>query len=992
MKKILSIFLIASLMMSFAMPKTAAEYENIAEGATVTLLGFHPAAADTADRIVDGVYGTDEANWSCSGNWNAKHAAFANRYNADGEMITLASYKEPPYAEGYPYYSLIILELKTAADAKAFRMIATDPDMGAGKFRLQEFDILVSTTGEAGTWKVAHEARETRSNGSWVYVDEGEDLVYPYWVYEADLGSNANTGFVALGITMLCNHDDLSIGQYVNLLELEVLSAATEVPETESPETEPAETEPTETETPVTDQDKEPIEDVFEYILSRYAYLEFGNGKYADQAYQSEILKKINTDCKTWMDLVDRDCTTDPFGKNYAFTSANMSGIYKNILCMARGYATPGSDYYKNEKLLDDIIFCLDFMYDKYYGETKNKLPSGSNWHDSYINSPGSLTRILLALRDELTVDEMKHYTDRMDSLIYSPAYTSANMIDMTFSIILASALQRDGNRLQKAVDTLSANVFDYVESGDGIYEDGSYIMHESIPYTTGYGGSLLDMLSMIMYTVAGSEYAFSDELINRQVDWIFDSFVPVLFRGAAMSAVSGRIIWSNPNESFRSVCIITGLARISQYAPEDRAKEIKALLKYYLAENAYAYETSGLISTADFILEIQNDESIVSAGDRFAAKVFPHMARVTTHRGAFASMLSMCSPKIARYEGFVWSPTNLENCNAWYTGAGMLYVYADSNAQFDSQYHHYANHYRLPGTTVDTRPREPENNKATFNRSAFVGGAQMDEYAMAAFQYDNQNGDFSSDLVAKKAYFFFDNEYVMLGADINSTRDKGVITTVENQKMLSNAMKLYLNDDEKNVTAEKETKMEGVKYAYISKYGSIVFPEKQNVTVNIAANSGAKFIEIFFDHGTKPKDETYSYIILPLASREEGKAYYAQPDVEILSNTKKVQAVHERNLGLTGIVFWESVEFNGIHPDFACTMLVKETENGIQIGVSDPTMNIRGDRTITLDGIYTLSGDHEGISISSDGNKTIVKVNMTGSDGQTIHISLNRE
>ena len=579
---------------------------------------------------------------------------------------------------------------------------------------------------------------------------------------------------------------------------------------------------------------------------------------------------------------------------------------------------------------------------------------------------------------------------DRMDSLIYSPSYTSANMIDMTFSIILASALQRDGERLQNAVDILSKNVFDYVTSGDGIYKDGSYIMHESIPYTTGYGGSLLDMLSVIMYVVAGSEYSFSDTLINRQVDWIFDAFEPVLFRGAAMSAVSGRIIWSNPNESFRSICIITGMARISQYAPEERAKEIKALLKYYLAENTYAYETSGLISTADFLLEIERDESIPGNADPVSAKVFPHMARVTTHRGDFASMLSMCSPKIARYEGFVWSSSNLENCNAWYTGAGMLYVYADSTGQFDSAYHHYANHYRLPGTTVDTRPRKLENNKSTFNQSDFVGGAQMDEYAMAAFQYDNKNGDFASDLVAKKAYFFFDNEYVMLGADINSTRDKGVITTVENQKMVGARGKLYLNDDEKNVTVDKDTKMEGVKYAYIKKYGAIVFPEKQDVTVRVFSQSGApKFSEIFFDHGTKPKDETYSYIILPLASREGGKAYYENPDVEILSNTKQIQAVREKKLGLSGIIFWEAVEFEGIAPDFACTMLVKETESGLRIGVSDPTMKVRGEHVITLDGEYTLAEDHGKVKVSCAGGKTTVRVNMTGTKGQTVQFTL---
>ena len=180
---------------------------------------------------------------------------------------------------------------------------------------------------------------------------------------------------------------------------------ATEPPATEPPATEPPATEPPATEPPVTEPPEEVIEDVFEYILDRYAYLEFGDGRYSDQKNQAKILKNINNDCKTWMDRVDRDCTTDPFGMKYAFTSANMSTIYKNILCMARGYATKGSTYYKNEQLRDDIIYCLDFMYDKYYGETRNKLPSGSNWHDSYINSPGSLTRILLALRDDLSID-----------------------------------------------------------------------------------------------------------------------------------------------------------------------------------------------------------------------------------------------------------------------------------------------------------------------------------------------------------------------------------------------------------------------------------------------------------------------------------------------------------------------------------------------------------------------------------------------------------
>ena len=149
---------------------------------------------------------------------------------------------------------------------------------------------------------------------------------------------------------------------------------------------------------------------------------------------------------------------------------------------------------------------------------------------------------------------------------------------------------------------------------------------------------------------------------------------------------------------------------------------------------------------------------------------------------------------------------------------------------------------------------------------------------------------------------------------------------------------------------------------------------------------------EIFFDHGVNPTDDTYSYIILPLASREDGKAYYENPDVEILSNTKQIQAVRENKLGMTGIVFWEAVTFDGITPDFACTMLVKDTENGKQIAISDPTMKVTGKHTVTLDGVYKLSGTNDKVTVSTVGSTTTVTVDMSGMDGASVSFALVRK
>ena len=733
--------------------------------------------------------------------------------------------------------------------------------------------------------------------------------------------------------------------------------------------------------------------DVYDYILQQYEALEFG-GYSADSAVLRSMMKTINDECKTWWGRINRT-KKNPFGLNYPINGTYMIEMYEHIAAMSRGYATPGSEYYQNEQLAEDIIYCLEFMWENYYGGTTSKMPAGTNWHDSFVEAPLLFTTCLLAVRDSLEYDQICHLTDWMDSLQNESSYIkaeSANLINQTRWVVLSAALQKDGYRIRKAIDKLADDMFRLTTQKNGVYADGSYIFHDDVPYTTGYGGDILQGMSYMVYVVADTEYSFSEEQINMQIDWIFDVFEPIMWRGNAMSAVSGRMIWSNASEAARATCVINGMARIAEYAGE-RAEEVKSLLKYYLTENTFRYENNGMtMSSASLIINIRNDDSIQPAADRVGAKVFNAMARLTTHRGDYASMLAMSSPTISRYEFFIFSSTNLENPYAWYKGAGMLYVYADNVSQFDRNFHRYINPYRIPGTTVDTRTRDADNNTKIYNQSAFAGGVQLDIYAVAGFQYDNKNPDFASDLVAKKSYFFFDNEYVMLGADINSTKDEGVITTVENQKQVSNFGKLYLNDETTAVSAATDTKVSGVKYAYISQYGSIIFPEKQDLTVKLASNSGYKFAEIFFDHGVNPTDDTYSYIILPLASREEGKAYYENPDVEILSNTKQIQSVRDNTLGLTGIVFWGATEFQGITPDFACTMMVKDTENGKQIAVSDPTTKLSGSHTIVLDGVYSLAGTHDKVTVTADGSKTTVTVDLTGVAGQTVLFDLTKK
>ena len=722
--------------------------------------------------------------------------------------------------------------------------------------------------------------------------------------------------------------------------------------------------------------------DRFEAIADRFAYVRFGGEK---TEYNEKAIRRIDRDCMSVRASIRRTDKGDPFGSGLSYSSSTMSNLYSRIYNMAIAYGAPASEYYHDPSLRDDIVYCLDYMYDTYYGRPVGG-KVGGNWHDSFVNSPASLTTILLALREDLTPEQITHYLDYLDVIDQVPTYSSANMIDIAYSVFVSCVLQKQEARLNTARKILEREVFRVVKNSDGVYSDGSFLFHTNTPYTTGYGGSLLDLLSIEMYALHGSDFAFSDDEVAMQVGWIYNVFQPVLFRGAAMSATSGRIIHSDASENTRAVCVITGMARIAEYAPEADRARIRSLLKYYLAANTYDFKSVVSLSTLDFLTSLETDDAVVAAEPEVSAKVYPKMARVTVHNGPFAAMLSMYSPTVANYEAFLPG----FNTNGWYTGAGMLYVYADSTSQYDQNYHHYANHYRLPGTTVDTRARSEANNTPSFNKSAFVGGAALDSWAAAAIAYDDNNTDFRSDLKAKKSYFFFDDEYVMLGAGITSTRDNGVITTVENHKLTGKADGLFLNGADEAVSATKDTVAENVAYANIPSFGGMVFPEKQTLTVHTVTRV-AKFAEIFFDHGKNPKDDTYSYILLPLADAEKTAAYAAAPDAEILVNTPALQAVREGKLRLTSAVFWNAGTLEDVTTDFACVMMRKEEEGALRFSVCDPTMKLKAGKTLVLDGVYTLSDAPDCVTAASADGRTTVTVDFTGAEGASICFTLTR-
>jgi hyaluronate lyase len=147
-----------------------------------------------------------------------------------------------------------------------------------------------------------------------------------------------------------------------------------------------------------------------------------------------------------------------------------------------------------------------------------------------------------------------------------------------------------------------------------------------------------------------------------------------------------------------------------------------------------------------------------------------------------------------------------------------------------------------------------------------------------------------------------------------------------------------------------------------------------------------------------------YAYVILPNRKASSVKAYAANPEVTIVSNTEPtsttpgIQAVKSQILGVVAANFWAKTSGpdTGGTADFItvskqCSVIVKETSNSISVGVSDPTQSNNGTITVTLNGrtsLGTLSSD-PGVTVTGTSPITL-SVNVNGSKGKSFNASFS--
>ena len=747
---------------------------------------------------------------------------------------------------------------------------------------------------------------------------------------------------------------------------------------------------------------------------------------------------------------------TNNTNTNYLFSNITNLGTnqdsvfivsaYQQLQAMALAYVTQGSSLQGNQTLLTNIIHGLDWMNANWYNTNTPKVytgtfPSAWNWYDLEISGPQALVNTVSIVYTNLSSNQVANYMAAVNweeayqaatsnnplNYTNTPHFTGANCANKANVITVAGVLLKNSNQITQGSSAYGQIVFPYVTNGDGFYTDGSFVFHSSnatsgslpyvggLPYNSGYGVSLLDILPPTLQLLSGSSWDMTNYTTNltNLYAWVYQSFEPIIYNGAALALCDGRGRVTTISSQRAGQTVLEDVLRISSFAPADDSAKMQSMVKYWAQQNTYYPFLSNcsfpILPAAQNLMTNANVGPLPELTGNF---IYPNMDSMVHLKTGWGFGVVGYSARKFNYESI-----NNENYWGWHQGDGETYLYNNDQGQYTAgQSPDYfwwtVNPYRLPGTTIDAQ-QKLTNSQAnrTLSTESWVGGVSYGGYGAFGMQLNDANA-LKNPLVAKKSWFLFDNEVVCLGAGITSTSNDIIESIVEN-RMLSTAGTdaFSLNGTNFPTTLGSSNSVAGVNWAHLSGRvaGSDIsyyFPTPTTLQVLRETRTGSQvqvmtngstttvsnnYLTFWFNHGAKPTNATYSYVLLPGYSSSSASSYASNPPVTIVENSTNAQCVQLTQLGMTAANFWNNASYTsgGITVNSKASVLVQSNGAYIDLSISDPTQTNSGSVSVSYNapGSYKFLSGSPGVSnIVTNGTSVGFSAVVKNSYGQTFH------
>lgn len=597
---------------------------------------------------------------------------------------------------------------------------------------------------------------------------------------------------------------------------------------------------------------------------------------------------------------------------------------------LARTWAAPGTRLSGNPAIRAAALKAFDHWLAKDY---RNK-----NWWQNEIGVPRLVAEFLILMEEELTPEQRAKGLQIVERA--KIRMTGQNRIWFAGNVLMRALLQGDVALARTARDTI-VNEVSISTGEEGLQPDFSFHQHGPQLQFGNYG--LAFAVDIVKWTKAlrGTSLAVEPEPLGYLRDYLLQGQASVVWNGTMDINACARQLFPE--------------------APPRKAGTLRALLAdMAVADPAHAaeYQAAGERCRAD------------GAKDAGGNRMFWRSDYMTHRTSGYFASVRMCSNRIIGAEA-----GNGENLKGYHLGDGAMYLYRTGEEY--KEIFPVWDWRRLPGVTALQTPGPMPVLDWTGYRmpTDFAGGVSDGKLGVAAMEL-NRDG-----LTAKKSWFFFENKIVCLGAGITSEKDVPVFTSVEqchasgkvpfaSGKAVSNFCIPTLETVRNIAIVNTESEPKAVcDWAWHNEVAYVIAASGQKVVAQVEPQSGSwqaifkagsptpiqqDLFSLWIDHGVKPRNAFYHYVILPGWSRGKAEQFSVDGmlhDFQVLSNSPEIQAVDtgvgRKNMARILAVFFQQGRLScnndqTLSVDQPCLLLLTVKDGQVSITAADPTQKLK--------------------------------------------------
>ncbi|MEJ7674432.1 MAG: polysaccharide lyase family 8 super-sandwich domain-containing protein [Chitinophagaceae bacterium] len=637
----------------------------------------------------------------------------------------------------------------------------------------------------------------------------------------------------------------------------------------------------------------------------------------------------------------------------------------ENMLDLARAYRKTGSEFNNNADVKKTLSSALNFWIAHDF--------ICENWWWNEMGTPNWMINTLLVMDTDLT-EKQRTEGARIASrasLTGFGARAGGDFVPIAGMVCKQGLFKKDEAILANAIKVMGDQIV--VTPARGINPDlGFHHRTDNVTSIHTYGTNYVSAFAYWAVKTAGTKYSLSPKALTLLIDYYVDGISKCMAYGIYLDPGARNRDLSRRGEAGHPAG--TEIPENLMLSSDYRKKDLEYLLRVRKGEMKPAL-------TWD--------------------KYFWHSSYLAHQRHNYYASVRMHSSRQNNME----EPYNEEGLKNHHVADGANFIsrtgkeYVEVFPVWDWQ--------KIPGTTVVQKPSLPPFNQiAKKGKSDFVGAVSDGQFGAAAFDFKSVHDP----LKARKSWFFFDSEYVCLGAGINSEADYPVATTL-NQCLLNKDVVVKSGTATKTL-ARGQHDLKDVSWV-IHDSVTYLFPTPVSVDVSNTTATGnwreinhqasattetvkKDLFTLWLNHGQKPTAASYAYMVVPGITPASANGYLSKSGVVILSNTPEMQAVQNKVLNIIEVVFYQpgTIKVNGnvaLTAESPCIVLIRMGSKGIEkIAVSDPTQKLKS-LQLKVTAPIQASGNNWRSNWSNEGKASTIQVDLPteGYAGQSVVMQL---